>query len=192
MAIDRQWIVNLKGKDFPLYAGVLDAATDAGLKSLTTTVLQLPSADNGHYAAVMARAEFADGRVFEDIGDCSPQSTGPHLAAAALRLASTRAKGRCLRDAINCGSTMFEELPDGETGEAAAPTASGHPAKHAQVCEWPAAAGGCKRFLTGDQCANSQAAVKKYLCPAHLGELQAGRAKKAAAAAETAPEEAPA
>jgi hypothetical protein len=112
MSIDARFIVTLKNREYPIYAGVLDAATKAGLRSLRTTVVQIPSPENSHLAVVMARAEFEDGRVFEDVGDCSPASTSPHLAAASLRLASTRAKGRVLRDSINVGQTMFEELPD--------------------------------------------------------------------------------
>src|SRR5579883_2710435 len=65
MPIDPQFIVSLKGKSYPIWAGVLDAATQAGLRSLTTHVLQIPSSENGHLAVVMARAEFEDGRVFE-------------------------------------------------------------------------------------------------------------------------------
>jgi hypothetical protein len=112
MSISKEFVVSLKGKEYPLFAGVLDAATKAGLRSLRTTVLQVPAPDNGNMAVVMARAEFEDGRVFEDVGDCSPANTSPQLASASLRLASTRAKGRVLRDAINVGQTMFEELPD--------------------------------------------------------------------------------
>jgi hypothetical protein len=112
VSISKEFIVHLKGKDYPVFAGVLDAATKAGLRSLTTRVVQIPAPENGHLAVVMARAEFEDGRVFEDVGDCSPQSTSPQLASASLRLASTRAKGRVLRDSINVGQTMFEELPD--------------------------------------------------------------------------------
>lgn len=107
---DRQFVVTLKGRDYVLYAGVLDAATKAGLRSLTTHVEQIPSADNGNLAVVTARVEFDDGRVFEDVGDCSPQSTTPHLAVAALRLASTRAKGRVLRDGINATAELFDDL----------------------------------------------------------------------------------
>src|SRR5437870_8123593 len=98
MAISKEFVVSLKGKEYPLFAGVLDAATKAGLKSLTTRIVQLPTPDNGNFAVVMARAEFEDGRVFEDVGDCSPASTSHHLASALLRVASTRAKGRVLRD----------------------------------------------------------------------------------------------
>src|SRR5207248_2733402 len=100
-------VVTLKGRDYPLYAGALDSATKAGLKSLTTRIVQIPSPENGNMAVVMARAEFEDGRVFEDVGDCSPASTSPQLAAASLRLASTRAKGRVLRDAVNVAQTLL-------------------------------------------------------------------------------------
>ncbi|HEV8177676.1 MAG TPA: hypothetical protein VGP44_08315 [Gemmatimonadales bacterium] len=110
--IDPKWIVSLKGRDYPLYAGILDAATEADLLSLTTRIVQIPTDENGNMAVVMARAEFKDGRVFEDVGDASPQSVASHLVGALLRLASTRAKGRVLRDSINVGQTMFEELPD--------------------------------------------------------------------------------
>ena len=112
MAIKPEFLVNLKGTQFPRFAGVLDAATQAGLRSLCTTIVQLPSPENGHMAVVMARAEFADGRVFADVGDASPLSTSTQLAPAVLRLASTRAAGRALRWAINCGATLLEELPD--------------------------------------------------------------------------------
>src|SRR5439155_17968333 len=124
MSIDPKFIVTLRNRDYPLFAGVLDAATKAGLRSLRTTVLQIPSSENGHLAVVMARAEFEDGRVFEDVGDCSPASTSPQLAAASLRLAPTRAEGRVLRDSINVGQTMFEELPDLDEEVVARPEAA--------------------------------------------------------------------
>lgn len=159
--IDPQHIINLRGKSYPTWPGVLDAATRAGLKSLTTTVLQMPTAENGGLAVVMARAEFEDGRVFQDIGDCSPLSTSAHLAAASLRLASTRAKGRCLRDAINVGQTMFEELPGTEPEEgpaAAAPApANGNGIKGCEECGV---------VLTSGQAAISTKNYNRSLCPA--------------------------
>lgn len=139
--IDARFIVNLKGKDFILYAGLLDAATAAGLKSLTTRIVQVPAAENGHMAVMMARAEFGDGRVFEDVGDCSPANCSPQIATAALRMASTRAKGRCLRDALSIGSTMFEELPPDMGDELSPPAAvpitrngKGHTVSACEVC----------------------------------------------------------
>jgi hypothetical protein len=146
MSISKEFVVSLKGKEYPLFAGVLDAATKAGLRSLRTTVLQVPAPDNGNMAVVMARAEFEDGRAFEDVGDCSPANTSPQLASASLRLASTRAKGRVLRDAINVGQTMFEELPDLEddgpsSGRGAAPAMYvAEPQPRAVAAEAPRAA----------------------------------------------------
>jgi hypothetical protein len=107
-----EFVVKLKGKEHVLYAGLLDAATQAGLRSLTTTVLQVPSGENGHTAVVLARARFEDGREFEDVGDCSPANCSPQIATAALRMASTRAKGRCLRDALNLTAELLEDGPD--------------------------------------------------------------------------------
>jgi len=165
MAIESKFIVNLRGKDFPLYAGVLDAATKAGLMSLVTTIVQIPCPENGNMAVVLARAEFEDGRVFEDVGDCSPATTSPQLAPAALRLASTRAKGRALRDGINVGQTMFEELP-GQDDTPEAPRAEKSEAngkQEALVCS----AVGCGKPLTKGQYEVSMRAYSVGLCPEH-------------------------
>jgi hypothetical protein len=162
--IDPKFVINLRGKDFPTWPGVLDAATKAGLKSLTTTVIQVPAPENGHLAVVLARAEFADGRIFEDVGDCSPESTSPQLAPAALRMASTRAKGRCLRDALSIGATMFEELaPDlgAEEEDSEPPAGLRLPARNgaAPACE------GCGRPLTKGQRDVSERSYGRPLCP---------------------------
>lgn len=124
MGISKEFIVNLKGRDYPIFAGVLDAAHKAGLQSLTTALLQIPSAENGMVAIVQATATFADGRTFSDVGDCSPATTSPSLAAASIRLASTRAKGRVLRDAVNVGQALLEEMPD--LDDAPEPPRNGH------------------------------------------------------------------
>jgi hypothetical protein len=122
-SIDRRFIVDLKGREYPTWGGVLDAATRAGLQKLSTVLVQVPAEENGHMAIVRATAEFADGRVFEDLGDCSPRNAAPMIASAAIRMASTRAKGRCLRDAINCGMTMLEEIGPDTPEEAPKPRA---------------------------------------------------------------------
>jgi len=167
--IDPKFVVSLKGRDFPLYAGILDAATKAGLRSLTTKVIQVPSPENGHMAVVMARAEFEDGRVFEDCGDASPANCSAQIATAALRMASTRSKGRVLRDAINVGMTMLEELPDmnGRTEDAMSP-----PVAHREQAQ-PAGDGllecsnsGCGKPLTKGQHDISVRAYGQPLCPA--------------------------
>lgn len=112
MPIEDRYYINLKGKQYPVYAGVLIEATRIGLKSLTTDLIQIPDDENGQMAIVRARAEFEDGRIFVDYGDCSPRNCAPMIATAAIRMASTRAKGRVLRDGIGLGETLAEEIPD--------------------------------------------------------------------------------
>ncbi len=114
MAIDPRFVVNLKGKEYPTWPGVLDAATKAGLKSLETELIQIPAEENGWTAIVRATAAYEDGRTFTDYGDASPKNCSPAIALAAIRMASTRAKGRVCRDSVNVGQTMLEELPDDE------------------------------------------------------------------------------
>jgi hypothetical protein len=111
MAIDQKHIVNLQGKDFVLYAGLLAEAHERGLQSIETRVLQLPAEENGWTAVAQATVTMKDGSTFVEFGDASPKNVGPKIVNAIIRMALTRAKGRALRDAVNVGVTMFEELP---------------------------------------------------------------------------------
>lgn len=182
--LDPRFVVLLKGRAFPTYAGVLDLAHQAGLQSLTTRVLQFPDKENGGVAIVEATATFKGGRVFVDVGDCGPLTTSPQLAPAALRLASTRAKGRVLRDASNVGTKLLEEVgpiaraaeaghrqPDGAATRpataAAAQQATPKPGA-AKVC----AEKGCGRELTGREVGASYSAVKAFYCAEHLAEVK--------------------
>jgi hypothetical protein len=162
--IDPRFIVKLRDKEYPTWPGVLDAATKEGLKSLTTRIAQIPDPSNGNVAVVIARAEFEDGRVFEDVGDAGPQNCSPQIATAALRMASTRAKGRCLRDALNVGTTMFEELPEEErrgNGNENSPVAVSEDFD-GKACTHP----GCGKLLTEGQRQMSVRAFGQPLCPA--------------------------
>lgn len=109
--IDPQFIIQRSGKDFVLYAGLLGGVHKKGVQSIETTVVQVPSDTNNHFAVVKATVIMKNGERFDGIGDASPASIGnksiiPHV----LRMAETRAKGRAMRDAINVGVTMSEEL----------------------------------------------------------------------------------
>ena len=106
------FISNIKGKDFVLYAGVLDLATQKGLLKLEVTLLQFPTKDNGQEAICAAIAEDKNGKVFSDIGDANPGNCTPMIAKHLIRMASTRAKGRALRDMCNIGITCLEEIGD--------------------------------------------------------------------------------
>lgn len=137
MAIDKRYIVNLQGKDYPLWAGILAEAHERGLRSIRTQLIQAPTDENGQTAIVKAVVEMehpsGDGstRTFEGYGDASPKNVSQRLATAILRFAETRAKGRALRDAVNCGDTMMEELPGDEPTAASVAAPAAAPARPA-------------------------------------------------------------
>jgi len=61
-------------------------------------------------AVAHATATFADGRRFTESGDATPENVGAQVRPHFARLALTRAKARCLRDALNIGLCAVEEL----------------------------------------------------------------------------------
>ena len=99
-------------KEVVTYQGLLSKAHDEGLKAVRTSLVQVPSADNGWGAIVKAVVETGKG-TFEGIGDANPENVGTFIVPHLIRMAETRAKARALRDAVNVGVISFEEL-DGE------------------------------------------------------------------------------
>jgi hypothetical protein len=107
--MDSRFIVTRSGKQFCLYAGLLDEAHRQGLKRITTMLIQVPAEDNGHTAIVTAEVETERG-AYSGIGDASPQSVARPMVPHIVRLAETRAKARALRDAVNVAVAALEEL----------------------------------------------------------------------------------
>jgi len=112
--LDDRFMTNIKGKDFVLYAGVLDLATQKGLLKLEVDLLQYPSKENGNEAICRAVAVGKNAEVFSDVGDANPNNCHAMIAKHLIRMASTRAKGRALRDMCNIGIACLEELADFE------------------------------------------------------------------------------
>jgi len=110
--LDERFMTNIKGKDFVLYAGVLDLATQQGLLKLEVELLQYPSKENGNEAICRAVAEGKSGQVFSDVGDANPGNCHSMIAKHLIRMASTRAKGRALRDMCNISVNCLEEIAD--------------------------------------------------------------------------------
>lgn len=108
--LNPEFVKTIGGRDFVLYAGLLDLAHSKGLMRIEVKVLQYPSEDNGHTAIVQAVAESKEGELFSDLGDANPSNCDRRVAQHILRMASTRAKARCLRDMTNIGMTCLEEL----------------------------------------------------------------------------------
>lgn len=112
--MNEAFVVNLKGKSFVLYAGLVDAAHQQGLKSIDTELLQIPTDENGKVAITKAGVEMEDGRTFAGIGDASPENVSRNIAPHIIRQSETRAKARALRDALNVGMAALEELGDAD------------------------------------------------------------------------------
>ena len=96
-------------KDVVLYAGLLNQAHEEGLLKVCTSILQIPTEENGRLAIVKAEVQTAKG-LFEAVGDACPENVDEFLVPHLIRVAETRAKARALRDAVNVGVVSFEEL----------------------------------------------------------------------------------
>ena len=59
--LDDRFIINIKGKDFVVYAGVLDLATQKGLLKLEVQLLQFPTKENGKLDRQSLLSQYADG-----------------------------------------------------------------------------------------------------------------------------------
>lgn len=109
ITVNENFIINLQGKSFVTYEGLLDLAHKKGLVSMEVEIIQLPTKENNMTAICQAVATTEKER-FQDIGDASPQSVNSGLVPHLIRMASTRAKARALRDLTNVGMTAVEEL----------------------------------------------------------------------------------
>jgi hypothetical protein len=109
-----EFLITRQGKQYVLFAGLLDEAHSRGLRSIDTHLIQVPDDQNGNVAIVKATAEMEDGSHFSGIGDASPENVGRNIVPHIIRMAETRAKARALRDAVNVGATALEELSDGD------------------------------------------------------------------------------
>jgi hypothetical protein len=110
--LDERFIIQVDGQDFCKYQGLLDLAHQKFLSSLDVEILQYPSEQNGMTVICKAKAQTATGDTFSDIGDACPLNCNSRVAKHLIRMASTRAKARCLRDMDNIGYTALEELGD--------------------------------------------------------------------------------
>ena len=109
MNINERFVINLQGKSYVTYEGLLDLAHQKNLKSLEVEIIQFPNKENNMTAICKARATTED-ELYTDVGDASPQSVNANIAPHLIRMASTRAKARVLRDLTNIGMTAIEEL----------------------------------------------------------------------------------
>ena len=128
--LDERFIKSIKGKEFVLYAGLLDLSHQIGIQSISIEILQYPSQDNGHEAICKARVESKTGEEFVEIADANPNNVAPLVKQHVLRMAATRAKARALRDMTNIGITSLEELGNIDELENDPPDQNHHTPNH--------------------------------------------------------------
>src|SRR5208283_3620266 len=110
--LDERFITTIQGKDFCIYAGLLDLALQKGIQVIQVDVVQYPTKENGFEAIAKASVESKDGQTFIECGDANPRNVNPKISGHIIRMAATRAKARALRDFTNVGMTALEELGD--------------------------------------------------------------------------------
>jgi hypothetical protein len=115
----KEFVVERNGRSFVLYAGLLEEAHAQGLKSILTTLLQIPGEENCQVAICQATVQTEKG-TFSGLGDAAPDNVARPMATCLIRMAETRAKARALRDAVNVGAVALEEL-SGDEDEAESP-----------------------------------------------------------------------
>jgi hypothetical protein len=104
--IDPRFVEVIRGKPFVQYRGLLAMATARGLCKLEARI----DFQSAEIVYASATATFADGRIFTEAADATPQNVKDYVRPHFPRMALTRAKARCLRDALNIGLTCAEEL----------------------------------------------------------------------------------
>ncbi len=115
-----EFMITRQGKQYVLFAGLLDEAHTRGLVGIDTELVQVPEDSNGQVAILKATVQIEDSggsgelRTFSGIGDASPQNVSRNIVPHLIRMAETRAKARALRDAVNVGATPLEEISDGD------------------------------------------------------------------------------
>ena len=103
-AIPAQYLQQIQGKPFIKYAGLLQLAHDRGLQALRATW----TFNDGELSLAHAVATFAFG-TFEESGDSTPQNA-QRVGLHWRRLSLTRAKARCLRNALGIDLCAVEEM----------------------------------------------------------------------------------
>jgi hypothetical protein len=90
------------------FAGLLQMAHERGLVALTADW----TFNDAELSLTHAIATFQDGRRFEESADSTPANVGKKVAVHWRRMSLTRAKSRCLRDALGVDLVAVEELAD--------------------------------------------------------------------------------
>jgi hypothetical protein len=111
-ALRDEHFMDMRGKKFVLYGGLLALAHERGIAGIDEQILQIPTEANGNVAIVKATVYTEDEGSFSGLGDASPQNVGKGIVPHLLRMASTRAKARALRDFCNVGEAIYGDVDE--------------------------------------------------------------------------------
>ena len=112
--LDERFIMEIEGREFVKYPGLLDLGHQKGIMKIDVDPIQYPTKENGMFAICKAIVVSPDGKVFTDVGDANPENCTSKVRKHVLRMASTRAIARALRSYTNIGMTCLEELGDSD------------------------------------------------------------------------------
>lgn len=118
--VNEKYIIKISGKEYVLFAGLLEEAHKKGLKSIDVQLIQIPDETNENTAICKSTITGSNGEIFSDIGDANLNNVSSKIAPHLIRMASTRATARCLRNYCCIDMCSFEELnPDDMEAESA-------------------------------------------------------------------------
>ena len=100
-------IINIKGKDFMTYEGLLNKAHEKGKFDMTITESWVSEDMKMAWCKVRLLAQ---GQTFDGFGSSTPDNTGLMTQSHPVEMSHTRAKGRAFRDYLNIGQAMAEEI----------------------------------------------------------------------------------
>jgi hypothetical protein len=110
--LDDRFVIEIDGREFVRFAGLLDLGHQKGLLKIEVEPLQFPSKENDNMAICQATVLSKSGETFVDVADANVLNTNSKVSKHLLRMASTRAIARALRTFTNIGMTCLEELGD--------------------------------------------------------------------------------
>ncbi len=128
--MDKKYIVDIKGKKFITYTGLLAEAHKKGLQKLTVKELTVDWANGSAHCIV--EAVFKDITV-EGVGSGSQVNCSSMVKDHFVEMSQTRAKARALRDALNIDMVAVDELKDIKT-EKSKPGSFGEEVKVPNKC----------------------------------------------------------
>ena len=101
-------MIKIQGKDHMLYKGLLDKAHKKEEK-FSMVITESWVSEDMKMAWCKVRLT-AGTQTFDGFGSSTPENTGTMTKTHPVEMAHTRAKGRALRDYVNIGEAMEEEL----------------------------------------------------------------------------------